>query len=61
MSALELFGALGAELLHQEKHDVCDVALDELIHETWSLDLVKNWINLVGLGTHILKYVVHFG
>ena len=60
MGAFELFCTLGAEDLHHEENYVGDVAFDELVDKAGSLDLVKNGINLVGLRTDVLKYVIYF-
>ena len=60
MCPLELICSLGPKQLHQEEDQISDVALNELVDEARSLDLIKNWIDLVCLLTHVLKYVVDF-
>ncbi len=60
MRSLELFSSYRSQLLHQKQDYVGDVALNELIDEAWSLDLVENGVDFVRLGSHILEYVVYF-
>lgn len=59
MCPFKNLGTLRTEQFHEEKHEICDVALDELINECRPLNLVQNRIYLVGLGTDVLKYVVY--
>ena len=58
MGPLELLCAFRPEYLHHEQYYISDVAFHQLINEGRPLDLLKDWINLVGLRTHIFKYVV---
>ena len=59
MCSLEVIGALRPQDLHHEEDYVSDVAFHELVHESWASNLRKHRVDLVCLGTHILKYVVY--
>ena len=61
MSALENLCAFWPKYFHEEKNEVSDVALYELVYEAGPIYLIQDGVNLVRLWANVLKNVVYFG